>query len=85
MIPADFERELLVLLAADPLKAADRIDGLADQLRAAAARVRDAAAASGGDDGDGAKAPDGMTDRVRARVLGPDGTLKQTIDTAIRP
>lgn len=72
MEPAD----LLALVESDPVAAADHIDQAAQTLQKFAGELR---ASQKGDDG--FRQPSGMVDRIRARVIGPSGEIKQTIDT----
>lgn len=67
--------ELLRLLAEDPAAAADRMDVMADELRAAASRIRA---------GLSPRCAGGASERVRMRVVGPDGQTKQQTDTERR-
>lgn len=69
-------REVLSLLARDPLAAADRIDAIANRLHEQAEAIRSRFRSE-----DPYTVPGGMTDRVKANVIGPDGQIKQSIDT----
>lgn len=59
------------LVETDPARAADELDALAGRLTALATRLRAQAPRS----------PAGMSDRVQIAVVGPDGKVKQTVDT----
>lgn len=67
-------RDLTALMEADPAAAADRLDALADRLRVAAAGLRQMATG-------GMRSQGGAGDRVRMQVVGPDGRVRQTVDT----
>ncbi len=69
--------QIAELLSSDPLAAADAIDALANRLHAKAQELRDGVASTG----ESFRSPGGMTDRVKMSVHGPDGTIKQEIDT----
>lgn len=71
-------REILELLATDPLLAADAIDRYADQLKERAREIRELVERGRTAQAD---APGGMGDRVKMAVVGPDGGVKQTVDT----
>lgn len=64
--------EVLGLLGSDPVAAANRLDALADEYRALAQRLRGSV---------GYQSRGGTGDRVRMQVVGPDGAIRQTIDT----
>ncbi len=64
-----------LMLLRDP-RAADEIDALADELRAAAARIREE---SGAD----IRATGGAGTRVQMNVVGPEGEIKQSVDTGV--
>lgn len=66
--------ELLTLMdtmSSDPLRAADLLDQMADKLRAKAAELRQQAD----------KCKGGTSDRVQMTLRGPNGEIKQTVDT----
>lgn len=67
---------LMARVAARDPAAADEVEMLADRLRALAVELR-----RGGGGDPGLLTPSGMADRVRMRVVGPDGEVKQAIDT----
>lgn len=66
-------RDMLEEMVKNPTAAADRLDAMADDIRALAARLRTQP--------NGFRDPGGMGDRVRINVMGPDGKPKQSIDT----
>jgi len=72
---ADAVAEMLELIAADPLAGAEKLEEMGNGLLELARRLRETAPPSGFRD------PGGMTDRVKMSVVGPDGTVRQTIDT----
>ena len=65
---------LLELMKHEPCKAADELERLADNLKMLAKKVRDSNSKSG-------RSPMGMGDRVMVDVLGPDGEIRQSVDT----
>lgn len=67
-------QDVLALLTSDPMRAADEMCKLADQLRAGAEELR-------ARHSDPFKVPGGLSDRVRMSVVGPNGEVKQRIDT----
>ncbi len=71
-------REILVLLTTNPLKAADLIDGMAYRLHDQAKAIRQAVC----EGRDPRINPGGMGDVVKMQVIGPDGDLKQSVDTS---
>lgn len=72
----DVRRLLALILAEDPT-AADEIDALAERLKLIAANLRA-----------GQRSPmvsvEGLTDRVKMQVVGPDGIVNQQTDTHSR-
>lgn len=62
------------IIAGDPT-AADEIEIMADRLREVARQMRKEQEKGGMND------PGGATDRVQINVIGPDGTIKQQVDT----
>lgn len=64
-------REILALAMESPALAADRLDALADVMRRTAGELRAI---------ESWKSPGGMGDRVLINVIGPDGTVKQTVE-----
>ncbi len=71
-------RNIFGLLATDPMASAAAIEELADQLRGCAAKIRQAVV----ENRDPRIVPGGMKDVVKMSVVGPDGIVKQTIDTS---
>ena len=67
----DLRRLLILLLLGDPA-AADELDRLGDKLKEKAAQLRAEQAP---------RSTGGMGDRVQMRLVGPDGTVKQVVDT----
>lgn len=65
--PARELSEIAALMVTDRRAAADRVDRLADQLRALAARLREA---------DVPASTGGACDRVRVVLVGPDSQVK---------
>ena len=66
--------ELLKKIAADPLAAADELDRLAEQFHEAARILRLTPKPAGDDEG--VVSVGALSDRVRMRVVGPDGVVK---------
>ncbi len=69
-------QEIILLLATNPVAAAERIEALAAILLEQAAAIR-AEASVGGGFRDGG----GMGDQCKMSVIGPDGQEKQRVDT----
>lgn len=66
--------DVVKLIQSDPAGAADKIDDLVVKLKNIAAQLRRKAESDYCSHG-------GAGDRVRIQVVGPDGTIKQTVDT----
>ena len=68
--------EIMTLIATNPTKAANELDKMADELKGVAARLRL---------NKRKKNPTlhvgGLGDRVSARLVGPDGEIKQSFET----
>lgn len=77
MNPQGLERlqEVLNLMNQRPLEAAEKLEAMAAKLTELAQSLRQKAA------GQDFVAPGGMGDRVLMNVIGPDGKLKQSIDS----
>jgi hypothetical protein len=67
---------MLELIASDPITAADKLEEMGRGMLELAQRLRESPPAAGG-----TRDPGGMSDRVRMRVVGADGQIKQQIDT----
>lgn len=67
--------EIMTLMRTDPVACANKLDQMADKLHALADRIRR---------GDGVRDIGGMGDRVQINLVGPDGTIKQRVDTGRR-
>lgn len=70
---------LITLLEKGDIKAADEMDRLADVLKTAAQQMRDAYASAQQDGG--FVSTSGFGDRIKINVVGPNGSIKQSIDT----
>lgn len=66
--------DLLRRVIAGDVTAADEIDRLAGRLRDLANHLRQG-------NQDGTRDPGGMSDRVQMQVIGPNGEIKQQVDT----
>ena len=73
-VAADLIR-LSELIETDPAQAADELETMATGLLRVARKLR--AATSGG----ALRSPAGMTDRLQMEVVGPDGQVRQRVDT----
>jgi hypothetical protein len=69
-------RQIAELVLTDPPAAADRIDAVADRLHEQANALRASVRPEVP-----YRVPSGMNDRIKMRVMGPDGKIRQEIDT----
>jgi hypothetical protein len=66
----EVDENLRRLILADPRAAADELDRLAERFHQLASELRQRA-------DDGIVSAGGLSERVRAQVVGPDGAIKQ--------
>lgn len=76
--PSRLITDLLGLMATDPLAAADEFEKTGNEMIALAQRLRETAHLSQSQDNE--FCPGGLSDRVRIKVLGPNGDLKRDVE-----
>lgn len=70
--------ELLEMMANDPLRAADEFEKTANEMLALAQKLREIVYLSQSQDNE--LCPGGLSDRVRIKVVGSNGDLKQDVE-----
>lgn len=71
-------RDILIRVAAEDPTVADEVEQMGRDLIATADRLR----AKGGD---GWQSTGGMSDSVAVKVVAPDGSVRQSVDTGVSP